>query len=172
MSARRGKIQGLTFSRVLHSSFPCEFEREAEQFDRSFYVKRVPKIDAHPAALGEYVVCFSATRGYEFVSDFLRKGNVNEVITVHVADFSTPQQVLRASKAVGLGGHARPLSHRFIDSLFNPRDWHVYPRRYTVPFSYLTPLDVNGQETVPSSLKKRSRERLVRDCPIRLAPGA
>ena len=79
-------------------------------------------------------MCFGATRGYEFVSDFLRKGNVNEVITVDVADFSPPQAIFCASKAVWLGCDPRPALHHLIDSLFSFRDWQRMPLANLVSF--------------------------------------
>jgi hypothetical protein len=68
----------------------------------------MPQIDAHPAALRENVVWFGATSGHQLIPNPLRKGNIHQAVTVYVADFSSPQAIFRASKAVWLGCDPRP----------------------------------------------------------------
>jgi len=66
------------------------------------------------------MVGLSPTRGHQFISDLFRKGNVHEVVTMHMADFSPPQAIFRASKAVWLGGDPRPTLQSGVYSFFGP----------------------------------------------------
>jgi hypothetical protein len=75
-----------------------------------------------PTAVREDGVRFGSTDPYQFIADFLRKGNVHEAVAVNVADFSSAQVVLFTSKAMRLGGDSRPTLQRSIDSFFCPRN--------------------------------------------------
>jgi hypothetical protein len=83
--------------------FGRKIEGKAEELDCSLHVGRLVQIDAHPAALGKDVVGFSPTGGHQFISDLFRKGNVDEVVAVHMANFSPPEAIFCASEAVRLG---------------------------------------------------------------------
>jgi hypothetical protein len=81
-----------------------------EEFDCSFHVERLVQMDAHPAALGKDVVGLSSTGGHQFISDLFRKGNVDEMVAVHMTDFSSPEAIFRAPEAVRLGFDPRTSS--------------------------------------------------------------
>src|SRR5437899_2442212 len=97
---------------------------KAEEFDRSVYVRCLPQIDTDPATVGKDVVGFGATTCNQLFADCLRKGNVHQAVAVHVADLSSPQAVLRTSKAMRLGRNPRPALQSGIDSFFRSRDSH------------------------------------------------
>ena len=78
-------------------------EGKVEEFDCSFHVERLVQMDTHPAALGKDVVGLSPTGGHQFISDLFRKGDVNEMIAVHMINFSPPEAIFRAPETVRLG---------------------------------------------------------------------
>lgn len=59
-------------------------------------------MDAHPAAFWKDVVGFSPTSSYQYVPDLFRKGNIDEMVGMHVPDFPPPKAIFRAPKAVRL----------------------------------------------------------------------
>src|SRR6266849_8586971 len=87
----------------------------------------MPQIDAHPAALRENVVWFGATSGHQLIPDLLREGNIHQAVTVYMPDFSSPETVLCASEAMGLGCDPRPALQSGIDSFFGSGDAHQTP---------------------------------------------
>ncbi len=91
------------------------------------HVGCLPEIDGDPAALRKYVVGFGTASGYEFISDSFRKGDVHQVVAVHVADFTPSEAILRSAKAVWAGSHTRPAFYGVIDSFSSSRDWHNAP---------------------------------------------
>src|SRR5229473_4283953 len=95
-----------------------------EEFDRSVHVRCLPQMNANPATVGKYVVGFGPASCNQLIADRLRKGNVHQAVAMHVADFSSPQAVFCASKAIRLGRDPRPALQRGIDSFFRSRDSH------------------------------------------------
>jgi hypothetical protein len=83
--------------------FDRKIEGKAEEFDCSLHVGRLVQMDAYPAAVGKDVVGLSPTGGHQFISDLFRKGNVDEMVAVHMTDFSPPQAIFRAPIAVRPG---------------------------------------------------------------------
>src|SRR6266850_6312841 len=98
-------------------------------------------MNTDPATVGKYVVGLGTATCNQFIADCLRKGNVHQAVAVHVANLSSPQAVLCASKAMRLGRDPRPALHSGIDSLFRSRDSHSLLARDHQ-------LDVNRQMTV------------------------
>lgn len=47
-------------------------------------------MDAHPAAFWKDVVGFSSTGCYQFVPDIFRKGDIDEMVGMHMPDFPPP----------------------------------------------------------------------------------
>src|SRR5712664_3370372 len=117
---------------------------KAEEFDRSVHVRCLPQINTDPATVEKDVVGFGATTCNQLIADCLRKRNVYQAVAMHVADFSSPQAVFCASKAVRLGRNPRPALQSGIDSLFRSRDSHSLLARDHH-------LDVNRQMTVTNS---------------------
>ncbi len=50
-------------------------------------------------------------RAHDFISNFTRKGDVDQPFTMDVADFTPAQPVLGPAEAVGVGGSALPAQH-------------------------------------------------------------
>jgi hypothetical protein len=48
------------------------------------------------------MVGFSPTSSYQFIPNFFRKGDIDEMVGMHVPDFPPPKAIFRASKAVQL----------------------------------------------------------------------
>ena len=122
----------------------CNFVRNVEQVDRPIHVGRLSEIDTDPATFGKDVVGFGAATCNQLMADCLRKGNVYQAVAMHVADFSLPQAVFCASKAMRLGRDPPPALHSGIDSLFRSRDSHSLLARDHH-------LDVNCQMVVTDS---------------------
>jgi len=66
-------------------------------------LQRLVQMDAHPAALGKDMVGHSPPAGHQFISDDFRKGNVDEMVAVHMTDFPPPKAIIRSSEAARLG---------------------------------------------------------------------
>ena len=49
-----------------------------------------------------------AARGDNLIPHFLGKGNIDEMITVNVAQLAPAQAIFRAAKTLRMRGHARP----------------------------------------------------------------
>src|SRR5260370_39422682 len=98
-------------------------------------------MNTDPTTVGKDVVGFGAATCNQLMADCLRKGNVYQAVAMHVADFSSPQAVFCASKAMRLGRDPRPALHSGVDSLFRSRGSHSLLARDHH-------LDVNGQMVV------------------------
>jgi hypothetical protein len=96
--------------------FDRKIEGKAEELDCSLHVQRLVQMDAHPAALGKDVVGLCPTGGHQFISDLFRKGNVDEVVAVHMTDFPSPEAIFRAPIAMRLGFDPRTSFQGSFDS--------------------------------------------------------
>jgi hypothetical protein len=69
-----------------------DLERILKEFNCAFHVGGLVQVDAHPAALGEDVVRFSATCGHQRVSDLFWKGYVDEMVSMYVTNSRLPKR--------------------------------------------------------------------------------
>jgi hypothetical protein len=72
------------------------------------YIARLVQVKAHPPAVGQKMMRLRAPGAHDFISDPGWKRNIQQVITVYVADLAPANAELDAAEAVRMRRHARP----------------------------------------------------------------
>lgn len=86
-------------------------------------------MDAHPAAFRKNVVGFSATSGYQHVPDIFRKGDIDEMVRMHMANFPPSPAIFRASKPVRSRYDSRTALQSTFYRFIGSRNSHAYLRQ-------------------------------------------
>jgi hypothetical protein len=93
-----------------------ELERALEQANRAIDVVFVAQEQANPTRIGQDVVWLGFARGYDFVAHALGKRDVNEAVSMDVADFAPAEAELDAAETVRRQFNASPLVEGCADS--------------------------------------------------------
>ena len=85
-----------------------QLKRLSKQGDRSLNVGWFPQAKADPATLRQDVMRLGLTGRNHLIPHFCREGNIDQMITMDMPDFSAAQTILSPAEAMWLGGHPLP----------------------------------------------------------------